>query len=91
LKLKVIHVYIIINIMECIIKCPHCSDYIIINKINCGIFRHGIIIKTGKQINPHTNEKICNNYIKKKKIYGCGKPYKVIKEEGIFKALICDY
>ena len=24
--------------MECIITCPHCSDYIIIKKINCGIF-----------------------------------------------------
>ena len=42
--------------MECIITCPHCSDYIIIEKMNCGIFRHGVLIKTGKQIDPHANK-----------------------------------
>jgi len=77
--------------MEFIITCPHCSDYIIIKKNNCGIFRHAVLIKTGKQIDPHANEKICENYIKKHKIYGCGKPYQVIKEEGNYKAIICDY
>ena len=30
---------------EPIFKCPHCEEYIIIEKLNCGIFRHGIIIK----------------------------------------------
>jgi DNA-binding sugar fermentation-stimulating protein len=74
-----------------IIKCPHCSDYIIIKKINCGIFRHGVLISNGKQINSHSNKKICDNYIKKKKIYGCGKPYQIIKEEETYKAIICDY
>jgi hypothetical protein len=74
-----------------IIKCPHCYEYIIIKKINCGIFRHGVLIKTGKQIDNHTNKNICGNYIKKKKIYGCGKPFQVIKEEVKYKAVICDY
>lgn len=29
---------------EPILKCPHCEEYII-EKLNCGIFRYGIIIK----------------------------------------------
>jgi hypothetical protein len=67
---------------EFIITCPHCLDYIIIKKINCGIFRHGVLISNGKQIDSH---------IKKKKIYGCGKPYQVIKEGDEYKVNICEY
>jgi hypothetical protein len=81
--------------MELIIKCPHCEDYIIIKKINCGIFRHGVVIKTGKQMDPHACKKLCDHYSKKKCIYGCGKPYQIIeekeKEEGKYTAIICDY
>lgn len=77
--------------MEFIIQCPHCLDYIIIEKINCGIFRHGVLIQTGKQIDPHANKQMCDDYITKKKIYGCGKPYQIIEEEGKYKAIICDY
>lgn len=77
--------------MEFIITCPHCLDFIIVKKVNCGIFRHGVLIKTGKQIAPHASKNTCDNYIKKKQIYGCGKPYQVIKEDGNYKAVICDY
>lgn len=55
--------------MEFIIICPHCNDSIIISKLNCGIFRHGVLIKTGKQINNHASKKICDNYVKNNKIY----------------------
>lgn len=77
--------------MEFIITCPHCSEYIIIQKMNCGIFRHGVLISNGKQIDPHANKTVCDNYIKKKKIYGCGKPYQVIKEGEEYKVSVCDY
>lgn len=77
--------------MEFIITCPHCSNYIIIQKMNCGIFRHGVFIDSGKQIDPHANKQLCDDYITKKKIYGCGKPYQIIEEEGKYKAIICDY
>ena len=77
--------------MEFIVTCPHCLDYIIIQKINCGIFRHGVFISNGKQIDPHANKEMCDNYIVNKEIYGCGKPYQVIEEEGQHKAIICDY
>ena len=77
--------------MEFIITCPHCADYIIIEKINCGIFRHGVFISNGKQINPHASKKTCEYYINKKKIYGCGKPYQVIQEGEKYKVTICEY
>ena len=77
--------------MEFIIKCPHCSDYIIIQKMNCGIFRHGVFISNGKQIGSHANKQMCDNYIKQKKIYGCGKPYQIIKEGDEYKVNICEY
>ena len=37
---------------EPILVCPHCKDYIIIRKINCGIFRHGVLKKKWKTNRP---------------------------------------
>jgi hypothetical protein len=56
-----------------------------------GIFRHSVLIKTGKQIDPHVNKELYDYYIKNNKIYGCGKPYQVIKEGNEYKAFIGDY
>jgi hypothetical protein len=74
-----------------VLQCPNCKDYIIILKINCGIFRHGIFINSGNQINPHSSKELCDNYIQNKLIYGCGKPFKVIFLNDKFEAEICDY
>ena len=48
------------NEVHLILKCPHCEDFILIEKINCGIFRHGIITKTGKQMNSHETKEKCD-------------------------------
>jgi len=77
--------------LNIVIVCPHCSEYVIIEKLQCGIFRHGVLIRSGKQIDPHSNKDLCEYYINNKKIYGCGKPYQVIKEGQEYKAVICDY
>jgi len=74
-----------------IIKCPHCLEYIIIEEINCGIFRHGVLISTGEQINPHSDKETCDYYINNKLVYGCCKPYKLIKEGDEYKGVICEY
>ena len=76
---------------EPVISCPHCKDYIIIRKINCGIFRHGILKKNGKQINPHSNKELCDYYVRENKIYGCGKPFRIINVNGEFTTEICEY
>jgi hypothetical protein len=75
------------------IQCPHCELYIIIykNEINCAIFRHGVLKKNGNQIGPHSSKKECENLVKDDLIYGCGKPFKIIKTEKDYKVEICDY
>jgi hypothetical protein len=51
----------------------------------------------GKQINPHAPKDLCDFYVKKDLILGCGKPFQVIKNENSknnddkFIAIICDY
>jgi hypothetical protein len=68
------------NDIHLIVKCPHCEEFVLIEKLNCCIFRHGIIIKTGKQMNPHESKENCEVLKKKNLIYGCGKPFKIIKK-----------
>jgi hypothetical protein len=75
---------------DLLVKCPHCNDYILISKINCGIFRHGIL-KNGEQIDPHSPKNICDIYVKKNLIYGCGKPFKIINNNEKLEIEICDY
>ena len=70
-----------------VIICPHCNGMVIIEQLNCAIFRHGVFKASGKQIPPHASKEECDNWVKNNDIYGCGKPFKV--EEG--KAVICDY
>jgi hypothetical protein len=64
-----------------IIKCPHCDSEILIEEkdINCGIFVHAIMKKTGKQVNPHSSQTLLNKLIKNKSIYGCGKVFNINK------------
>jgi hypothetical protein len=73
------------------IQCPHCNDTIIIEELNCAIFRHAVLIDTLQQINPHSSKEICDDLIKNKKIFGCGKPFKIIIKDDIYIAEICDY
>lgn len=79
-----------------IVKCPNCDDFVLIEKLNCCIFRHGILKYNGKQIDPHSSKKKCDLLIKNNDIYGCGKPFKIIKRKNkenndILIAEICDY
>lgn len=79
------------NKCNIIIICPHCSIPILIEELNCCIFRHGTLIESGKQIDPHSSFELCNYYVAQKKIYGCGKPFQIINEDNEYKAVICGY
>lgn len=70
------------------IICPNCNELVLIEKINCGIFRHGVYKKTGKQINQHLQKDTCEKLITKDLIYGCGKPFRIINNNEVVK---CDY
>ena len=75
-----------------IVSCPHCNEFILIEKLNCCIFRHGVLIRNGLEIDPHSPKEYCEYLFNNKLIYGCGKPFKIIKSDDIFfHAIICDY
>jgi hypothetical protein len=80
------------DLKQNIISCPHCNEFIIIEKLNCGIFRHGVVKETGKQIDPHLNKEECNNLFNNNLIYGCGKPFQIIITiENNYEIKICNY
>lgn len=77
---------------DIVIVCPHCKESILIEKLNCRIFRHGILISNGQQINPHETKENCDTLFINNMIYGCGKPFKIINDEsGALVAVICEY
>jgi hypothetical protein len=79
--------------MDLEFECPHCKEILIVNttEINCGIFRHGVFIETGEQINPHETKVNCDKFVEENKIYGCGKPFEIIKVNDKYNISICDY
>jgi hypothetical protein len=85
------------NIVNLVVECPHCKEPILIEQLNCCIFRHGIFKENSSQIDPHTPKKLCDYYFEKQLIIGCGKPFKIILNENSKNdddkliAIICDY
>jgi hypothetical protein len=79
------------------IFCPHCAEPILIyhSDINCAIFRHGVYKHNGEQMNPHESKEECDRLFRDGLIYGCGKPFRIIKttaNDGIaYISDICDY
>jgi hypothetical protein len=61
------------------VNCPHCSVYIEVEKVNCKIFRCGIIKINGKQIDPHLSKEGCDYFVKNNLLYGCGKPFQLVE------------
>ena len=82
----------IIKVEEPIVVCPHCKEPIVIEKLNCGIFRHGVSKVTGHQLAPHLDKQNCDLLKERDLIYGCGKPFQVkVDATGQFVAEECDY
>lgn len=77
---------------DIVVICPHCKECVLIEQLNCCIFRHAIMKNTKIQIDPHTPKGICDNLAEKQLIFGCGKPFKIIKnDQSEYIAEICDY
>ncbi len=60
------------------VQCPHCESWIIIEQINCAIFRHGVSKQTHIQIPPHLEKEQCDKLFELGIIYGCGKPFRLV-------------
>jgi hypothetical protein len=68
------------------LRCPNCLHFVIIEQINCGIFRHGVL-PNGQQLPPHASREECARAVS-----GCGKPFQVVKtESGGFVAKRCGF
>jgi hypothetical protein len=80
-----------LNKIIVIVKCPHCDEYIMIEELNCKIFRHGAFKNNGNQIDPHSPKNLCDYYIENNLIYGCGKPFKLLVNNNNYIAEICNY
>lgn len=79
--------------MSLIVQCPHCQLYIIIEQLNCGIFRHCAICCCGipSQISPHASKSLCEDWLSHPSAIGCGKPFRVTMINGTYQAVVCDY
>ena len=73
------------------IQCPHCKEYVIIEQVNCGIFRHGIFKINSQQINPHLLKPQCDELKEKNLIYGCGKPFRIEILNNKWIVIECEY
>jgi len=76
---------------DIVIDCPYCNAPVLIEKLNCRIFRHGTYKKNNEQINPHASKEECNELLINNMIYGCGKPFQIIMKEGKWVAVNCEY
>jgi hypothetical protein len=74
-----------------IVKCPNCQVEIIIEEINCKIFRHGVNKATGEQMNPHASKAECHEAISKDTVYGCAAPFILDLSGNEWVAVSCDY
>jgi hypothetical protein len=74
-----------------IVICPHCQCEVIIEEINCQIFRHGIYKATCEQFPPHASKEDCDKAIAEDAIYGCGKPFRIEFVNDKWIAISCDY
>jgi hypothetical protein len=80
------------SITNVVVTCPLCGDPVLIDQLNCCIFRHGILIASGKQIEPHSSKELCDFYVSNNKIYGCGKPFQIVRNtNNELVAVVCGY
>ena len=77
--------------MSFFIECPCCNQSIEILAVNCGIFRCGVMKETHNQIDPHLSKIDCEILVRDDKLYGCGKPFRLVKDEGTWSPVACDY
>jgi hypothetical protein len=63
------------------IQCPHCEQYILIEELNCGVFRCGIMKDTFQQIASHASKEECDYLKYNDLIYGCGRAFRIIGKE----------
>ena len=73
-----------------VISCPHCDVTIVVakNEVACAVFRCGVLKDSLVGIPSHASQQQCEQLVQQNKIYGCGKPFRLVAGNN---AEICDY
>ena len=79
------------EIINVVVSCPHCDTFVLIEQLNCKIFRHGVLKSNNTQMNPHASKAECDSLAQQDLIVGCGKPVRVVKNQNTYVAEVCDY
>ena len=80
------------EIVNIIVVCPHCNEFVLIEQLNCKIFRHGVLKSNNTQINPHASKEECDSLFEQDLIIGCGKPFRIVEEiPNTYSAEVCEY
>ena len=58
--------------------CPNCGASIVIESVNCGIFRCGVYKLSKQPIDPHAAKPTVDRLLKEKSIWGCGQPFQLM-------------
>lgn len=75
-----------------VVTCPHCQGAVVIEAVNCAIFRHGVFRRSGHQVPPHAPKADCDAWVARGEILGCGRPFRVMCDaSGSLVAVVCDY
>ena len=74
-----------------IVKCPKCGIQIIIEEVNCKIFRHAVLKISGEQMNPHASKSDCEDAVSSDSVYGCAAPFILDLSGNEWIAISCDY
>ncbi len=78
---------------EIILNCPHCGGIFITTEqtIACAIYRHAVLKSNMTQINPHASKEECNFLLNNDMVYGCAGPFRIIKNDAKYFAIVCEY
>lgn len=79
------------TIINIVVSCPHCNEFVLIEQLNCKIFRHGVLKSNNTQMNPHASKAECDSLAQEDLIIGCGKPFQIIENQNTYVAEMCDY
>ena len=79
------------EIINVVVTCPHCNKFVLIEQLNCKIFRHGVLKSNNTQINPHASKAECDSLVQQDLIIGCGKPFTVKENQNTYTAEVCEY
>ena len=76
-----------------VFNCPHCAESIEVleSMLSCCIFRHAAYKENMQQINPHAPKEECDSLIREDRVFGCAKPFQIVKTDNQYAVIICEY